>query len=246
MKRTIKKTAKNLLRIVCFLVLAFLFAVSGINLYIILTVKDQISAPAAVSVQNADCIMVLGAGVRADGTPSPMLRDRLDAAVELYNAGVCDRILMSGDHGTKYYNEVKTMKDYVVAKGVDPDQVFLDHAGFSTYESVYRAKEIFGAKKIIIVTQKYHLYRALYDARCLGLEAYGAYSEGDQYAGQAYRNLREAGARVKDFFITIYKPLPTYLGDAVPMQSSSGSITESALPVGSVVARSGYIQEVIC
>ena len=226
MKRKVKKAAKRLVTVFCFLVIACLFAVSAINLYVIMSVKGQISSPDVVSVADADCIMVLGAGVKADGTPSLMLRDRLDAAVELYNAGVCDRILMSGDHGTKYYNEVKAMKNYVVAKGVDPEQVFLDHAGFSTYESVYRAREIFKADKIIIVTQKYHLYRAVYDARCLGLEAYGVYSAGDRYAGQAYRNLREAVARVKDFFITIYKPLPTYLGDAIPVQGSNGSLTD--------------------
>lgn len=225
MKRTVKKCAKYFLRIFCCIVLAVLFAVSAINLYVIVSVRSRISAPAEATVQDADCIMVLGAGVKPDGTPSLMLRDRLDAAVALYQAGVCDRILMSGDHGTQYYNEVKAMKDYVVAHGVDAKQVFLDHAGFSTYESVYRAKEIFKADKMIIVTQKYHLHRAVYDAKKLGIDAYGVYSAGDHYAGQPYRSLREAVARVKDFFITIYKPLPTYLGDAIPVQGDNGNIS---------------------
>lgn len=225
MKGLVKKTAKIILIIPLSLLLIIMLAGLGINIYVVLSAKNHISAPDAVSQQDVDCILVLGAGIKADGTPSRMLRDRLDAAVELYNAGVCDRILMSGDHGSKYYNEVKTMKNYVVSKGVNPDNVILDHAGFSTYESAYRAKEIFGVEKAIIVTQKYHLYRAVYDARRLGIDASGAYSQGDHYAGQIYRSAREAVARVKDFLITIYKPQPTYLGDG---ESSISSASEPA------------------
>ncbi|MBQ7288548.1 MAG: YdcF family protein [Clostridia bacterium] len=217
MKKVIKKVAKPLFRLVCFIIITTLLTVSAINLYIIFSVNNFISVPDTITVEDADCILVLGAGVRPDGTPSLMLQDRLNTAVELYNAGLCDKILMSGDHGTKYYNEVQAMENYAVEKGIPSEQIFLDHAGFSTYESVYRAKEIFKADKVVIVTQKYHLYRAVYDARRLGLEAYGVQSEGDNYAGQSYRSLREAFARVKDFFITIYKPMPTYLGESIPV-----------------------------
>lgn len=218
MERTVKKVSKSLLRVLCFVVIAVLLTVLAVNVYVILTTKPLITKPDAVSMKDVDCILVLGCGVRPDGTPSLMLQDRLNTAVELYDAGVCNLILMSGDHGTKHYNEVKAMKEYAVGKGVDPSRVFLDHAGFSTYESVYRAKEIFKAEKIIVVTQKYHLYRALYDANRLGIDACGVASEGENYAGQSYRNLREMVARVKDFIITIYKPLPTYLGEDIPLQ----------------------------
>ena len=126
----------------------------------------------AKSVQT-DCILVLGAGVRDNGSPSHMLEDRLKKAIELYRAEISPKLLMSGDHGRVGYNEVGVMKRYAVREGVPESNVFMDHAGFSTYESLRRAKEVFGVQKVLIVTQGYHLYRALYIARQLGLEAYG-------------------------------------------------------------------------
>ena len=100
----------------------------------------------------------------------------------------------------------------------------MDHAGFSTYESMYRAKEVFCARRVVIVTQKYHLYRAIYVARALGLEAYGVAAAGDDYGGQLYRDIREVLARNKDFFTSIFKPQPEYLGKAIPV-SGNGDIT---------------------
>jgi len=100
----------------------------------------------------------------------------------------------------------------------------MDHAGFSTYETVYRAKEVFGAERIIIVTQEYHMYRALYIAQALGLEAYGVASDYREYAGQEMRDIREVLARVKDFGMVIFKPEPTYLGEAIPV-SGNGELT---------------------
>ena len=104
-----------------------------------------------------DCILVLGAGVNED-EPSDMLRDRLDTAIELYNTGIAPKILMSGDHGCEDYDEVNVMKNYAIAKGVPSEDIFMDHAGFSTYESLYRAKAVFGAERVVVVSQKYHLY----------------------------------------------------------------------------------------
>ena len=98
---------------------------------------------------------------------------------------------MSGDHGKADYDEVNIMKKFAIDKGVESEDIFMDHAGFSTYESIYRAKEIFGAKDIAIVTQKYHLYRALYIANKLGLEAYGVNSDPRRYSGASYRELRQ-------------------------------------------------------
>ena len=131
---------------------------------------------------------------------------------------------MSGDHGKKEHDEVNIMKNYVVERGIPSENIFMDHAGFSTYESIYRAKEIFQVKKIVIVTQKYHLYRALYIANRLGIEAYGVGSDPRQYVGATNREIREILARDKDFIKCIFKPKPTYLGYTIPV-SGNGDVT---------------------
>ena len=174
-----------------------------------------------------DCVLVLGAGVWGD-SPSHLLEERLNRGVEVYNTGCTNRILMSGDHGRIEYDEVNVMKDFAIDKGAISEEVFMDHAGFSTYESMYRAKEIFQVKKVVIVTQKYHLYRAVYNARKLGLDAYGVAADGQYNFSlpvRSYNNIREAMARCKDFLWCIFKPEPTYLGDAIPI-SSSGVLTD--------------------
>jgi vancomycin permeability regulator SanA len=131
---------------------------------------------------------------------------------------------MSGDHGQVEYDEVSAMRDYVLDNGIPAENVFLDHAGFSTYDSIYRARDVFGAKKIIIVSQRYHLYRALYLAQSLGLEAVGVDAELRTYVGQAWRDTREVIARVKDFAYGVFKPKPTYLGEQIDL-SGDGRIT---------------------
>ena len=153
-----------------------------------------------------------------------MLKDRLIRALELYNAGAAPKLLMSGDHGQNEYNEVGAMKNYAIENGVPSEDVFMDHAGFSTYETIYRAKEVFEAKKVIIVTQEYHLYRALYIAKKLGVDAYGVSCDLNVYAGQSARDIREVLARNKDFFKCIFKPEPKYLGDVIPI-SGDGNLT---------------------
>ena len=153
-----------------------------------------------------------------------MLADRLNQGIELYQAGAADRLLMSGDHGRAEYDEVNVMKAYAMERGIPSEHIFMDHAGFSTYESMYRARDVFEAKKVIIVTQRYHMYRALYVARALGLDAYGVTSDPWQYQGQTYRELREMAARIKDFFYVILKPKPTYLGDTIPVYGD-GNVT---------------------
>ena len=210
---------KLIMALIALGVLAFV-AVMGINLYIVTSTKGDIkSAPT----EDYDCILVLGAGVR-DGKPRPMLQDRLNYAIDLYRKGVAPKLLMSGDHGRKDYDEVNIMKQYAIDMGVPSEDIFMDHAGFSTYESLYRAKEIFKADKIIIVTQKYHLFRALYIAESLGLEAHGYASDPQKYAGSTFREFREVLARNKDFLYCIFKPKPTYLGEAIPV-SGNGDLT---------------------
>lgn len=150
-------------------------------------------------VDNYDCILVLGAGLKADGTPSDMLTDRVKTACSLYDPARPIPIIMSGDH-TDSYNEVAAMKKLATSLGVDSSDVFLDHEGYSTYESVWRVKEVFGAKRVLIVTQEYHLTRALFIARELGLEADGIPADLRAYRGATYRHLREYLARYKDMF----------------------------------------------
>lgn len=200
-------------------------ALLGINLWVTGTVREQIlTEEEAAGLQDIDCIVVLGCQVRSDGTPSHMLEDRLKRAVSLYDRGAAPKLLMSGDHGTQGYDEVDAMKRYAVEAGIPSEDVFMDHAGFSTYETVYRAKEIFGAEKIIVVTQQYHLYRAMYIAQAMGMEVYGVAADYRQYSGQFARDAREVLARVKDFGMTIFWPEPTYLGEAIPI-SGNGELT---------------------
>ena len=210
--------------LLCLGILGIGFVV-GINVAVKGSVEDQIlSAEEAAKLMNVDCILVLGCGVREDGSPSAMLHDRLLRGVELYELGAAPKLLMTGDHGREDYDEVYAMKAFAVNAGVDAKDVFMDHAGFSTYESMYRAKEIFQAKRIIVVTQEYHLYRALYIAKSLGLEAFGVSSNYRAYSGQPIRDVREVLARVKDFATTIYQPEPTFLGEVVPI-SGDGNLT---------------------
>lgn len=223
-KQSVKKV---LLRVfLVFTILALLGAASvfGINIYIKSSTKKKIlTLEEASALEGIDCILILGAGVWGE-RPTHMLEDRLDYGIALYKAGASNRLLMSGDHGRKNYDEVNVMKKYAIGEGVPSPDVFMDHAGFSTYESLYRARDIFEAKRIIIVTQEYHLYRALYIADKLGLEAYGVPSNPRSYAGQRARDIREVLARVKDFFYVTIKPEPTYLGESIPV-SGDGNVT---------------------
>lgn len=173
---------------------------------------------------NPDCILVLGAAVRGD-TPSKMLQDRLDVAVALYKEKVADKLLLSGDNGQINYNEVVVMQKYVLEAGVPAEDIFLDYAGFSTYESMYRARDVFLVESAVVVTQKYHLYRALQIGRALGLTVRGVASDQEEYAGQDYRDLREVAARIKDVFQTILQPKPTYLGPEIPI-AGNGEVTQ--------------------
>ncbi len=223
-KQKTKKRIKAAFIAVFIMCCVLLAALIYIDFYIRNSVAEFIVTAEDAAVLDADCILVLGAGVRQNGEPSDMLRDRLDISLELFFSGASDRLLMSGDHGSVDYDEVNTMKSYAVKAAVPSECVFMDHAGFSTYESMYRAKAVFCAEKIIIVTQEYHLYRALYVAKSLGLEAYGVAADRHVYAGQAYRDVREILARAKDFAMCVIKPLPTYLGDAIPV-SGDGNVT---------------------
>ena len=196
---------------------SMMIIVLAVNGFVKSSTKNQILEEGEwSSLDDVDCILVLGAGVWGD-RPSPMLEDRLLEGIKLYKNNVSPKIMMTGDHGTKEYDEVNVMKAFAIENGVPSGDIFMDHAGFSTYESIYRARDVFAAKKIIIVTQEYHLYRALYIANELGIEAYGVPSDPRQYVGALYRELREILARNKDFIQCIFKPKPTYLGEVIPI-----------------------------
>ncbi len=225
---TSDKKKKSVFKIMVYsfflLFLIGMICIFGINAYVVASTKKQIlSEEKWQGIKNFDCILILGAGIWGD-KPSPMLQDRLDRGIELYQKGIAPKILVSGDHGRADYDEVNIMKNYIVQAGVPSEDIFMDHAGFSTYDSIYRSKHIFEVNRMIIVTQKYHLYRALYIANQLGIKAYGVPTVSKKYSGQTYRDLREIFARDKDFVKSILKPSSKYLGDVIPV-SGDGNIT---------------------
>lgn len=220
MKRIFVNTVKVFLTAAAVLIAAALL----INFYIVRKTKSGILKAENLKTDTADCILILGAGVR-NGKPTPMLRDRLLTGIELYEKGTAKKIIMSGDHGSSDYDEVNTMRLFAVEKGVPEEDIFMDHAGFSTYDSVYRAKNVFEADNIIIVSQRYHLYRALYVSEKLGVKACGVSANLNKYGGQLKREIREILARDKDFFKCIAKPEPAFLGDKIPV-SGDGRATK--------------------
>lgn len=217
------KKILKILMIICIIIFLVIIFIFGINYYVKYSVKNRIIESNEIKDNNFDCILILGAGVRGKN-PSPMLEERLLMGIKLYKDGIAPKIIMSGDHGQVDYDEVNVMKKYAIDNGVPSEDIFMDHAGFSTYDSIYRAKDIFKVKSMVIVSQEYHLYRALYIAKKLGIDSYGVKSDIKTYSGQLYRDLREIAARNKDFVKTIFKPKPNYLGTAIPV-SGNGDIT---------------------
>lgn len=224
-KKGVKKLIIKIIFWIIFLCVLLVLSVTGINLYMTGSVKDNILSLDEAKDLGADCIIVLGAGVRNDNTPTKMLEDRIIIGDRLYNENAANKIIMSGDHGRKEYDEVNVMKKYAIDEGIPSEDIFMDHAGFETYDTMYRAKEIFGVKKVVIVTQKYHLYRALYIAKSLGLEAYGVSSDLRYYSKKmVYWKFREYIARVKAFGKCIWKPESQYLGEPIDVKAS-GDVT---------------------
>ena len=168
---------------------------------------------------DPQCALILGCSVHPDGSPSLMLKDRLDCGILLYKTGVVDRLLLSGDAGQVEYNEVGAMHSYCLSQGVPEEALLLDQAGFSTYESVYRAQSVIQVERMVIVTQKYHIFRALQIAEGLGIDSLGVCSDQSNYDYAVQRELREVLARTKDLFQTALKLPPAYAGDVVPSQS---------------------------
>ena len=211
-------------KIIKLLIILLVVAIT-INIYVVLRTKKQIITIEDNDLKDIDCILVLGASIR-NNKPSPMLEDRLKTSMEIFNNKITDRILVSGDHTEENYDEVNVMKKYLIENNIPSEKIFMDHAGISSYDSIYRAKKIYKANRIIIVTQKYHLYRSLYIAKKLDIEAYGVVADKREYQNQSKRDIREFLARIKDFFKCIYKPTSNYLGEVHPI-SCNGDDTNS-------------------
>ena len=209
--------------ITCIIVIILLFIIV-VNLYEIFSSKNQILEDENTKIENIDCLLVLGAGIINNERPTLMLKDRLDKSIELYKKGIAPKIIMSGDHSSVNHNEVIIMKNYAIERGVPSEDIFMDHAGFCTYDSIYRAKEIFGVKNMIIVTQKYHLYRSIFIANFLGVKSYGIKSDARKYTKMPYHLIREMLARCKNFLKCIFRMKPKYLGERISLKQS-GDVT---------------------
>ena len=197
------KKLKRIFLSVCAVFLAFLITIVCINASVVGTATQKILEIEQASELDCDYVLVLGCGLKSDGSPSDMLHDRVSVGAQVFSFGAQGKLLLSGDRSGESYNEVSAMEALASELGVDTEDIERDYSGFSTYESVLRAKELFGAEKILIITQKYHLYRALYIADSLGVEAYGTPADLRTYRGQIYRDVREIAARVKDFFLVL-------------------------------------------
>ena len=224
----ILKRVIQLIIIIAILVLgvsAYVSASTSQNIALSYTGAD-ISDEASDALRDIDpqCILVLGCAVWDGNQPSPMLKDRLDTAIALYKEGAAPKLLLSGDNSIPEYSEPDCMYQYALDNGVPDEDIFLDFAGFSTYDSVYRAKAVFCADRMIIVTQKYHMFRSLKIAESLGIDARGVSSDQRKYTGRYYREIREVLARDKDLIKCIYKPEPTFLGDKIPVDGD-GHVT---------------------
>lgn len=219
------------IRLVGLAVALVIIIVGGINLYVIMfgqsrtmTVEEVANHP---DYQHNVPILVLGAGVINNETPSNILAKRLDTALALHQAMPNHPLIMSGDHREDNYNEVAVMKDYLVAHGIDSQQIYLDHAGYSTYDSLYRFKKILKHDKVIIVTQGYHLSRALMLAQSLGIEAVGVAAE-EVDSTRMQREVREVGARLKDFAVAYFGYRPPQPEEAYAFSlDDSGDVTNT-------------------
>lgn len=202
------KTYKKILLVLGVILLTIFVYAMGINYYVKYTVIDRIKD--TDEIKNIDTLIVLGAKVHDDGRLSLMLKDRLDKTIEVYNKLDIKRVIVSGDSEHKDYDETTKMKEYLINNGIPEEDIIVDIYGLSTYDSIYRLKNVYGINKSIIITQKYHLYRSIYIANSLGIEAYGIPASGEDYFGQTAREIREILARNKDFLTSLFNMKSKY------------------------------------
>ncbi len=194
---------KFILVIIAIVALVAIFAFS-LNIFVILRTRSHIIELSELESDSYDCILVLGAGLRPDGTPSDMLSDRLSIAISLFENGVSDTLLLSGDRTDDSYDEVSAMKKYCTDRGVSESNIVCDNVGYSTFETMHNTKLDGRFEKLLIVTQDYHLYRAVYIALGMDFEEVdGVCANPREYRGQIFRDAREMIARIKDFFFVL-------------------------------------------
>ena len=203
------KTYKKILLILGVILLTIFVYAMGINYYVKCTVMDRIKD--IDEIKDVDTIIVLGAKVHNDGRLSLMLKDRLDKTIEVYNKLDIKKVIVSGDSEHKDYDETTKMKEYLINNRIPEEDIVVDVYGLSTYDSIYRLKNVYNIDKVVIITQNYHLYRSLYIANSLGIDAYGIPSSGEDYFGQTTRELREILARNKDFLTSLFNVKSKYL-----------------------------------
>lgn len=211
-----RRRLKRLLQLALIVLGIALLAFAGVNLVVWWPARTGIVEPSEA--RPAQAALVLGAGVWPDGRPTPVLKDRLDTGLDLYRSGKVGKILCTGDHGQDDYDEVNAMRRYLEEHGVPPEDIFMDHAGFDTYDSMYRARQVFEVQSAVVVTQEFHLPRALYLARSMGIRAEGVSATRQPYLDDGWYSVRELAARVKAFAEVAARREPRYLGPAIPIE----------------------------
>ena len=198
----IKRITDKSLQIVILLIALFMAFTAVINTYVVLSAGPDIKDYDDFD-GNYDYIIVLGCGIIDNTYPTDLMADRLDMAIRLYESGAAPLILLSGDHRVDDYNEVAVMKNYMISRGIPEEVIFCDDLGLSTNETMQRASALFDVDSAVIVTQRYHLYRAIYLARNYGIDCEGVIATGHIFVAQPYYSAREVLARVKDFIFCI-------------------------------------------
>jgi len=210
---------KKYLKIFLYLIIIGLVAVLSVNVYVKSSTKKYISHTLKKFPKN-DVGIIFGAGINGD-QPSKYLKDRLDAGILLYKAKRINKILLSGDNGREEYDELTVMKNYCFSHGVDTTKIFIDYAGFDTYSTMYRAKHIFKIKKATLISQEYHLNRAIYIGQKLGIKSVGYSANKGEYLGYKYVTFREYLSIFKSFFDVLRNREPRFLGNPININGPS-------------------------
>lgn len=210
---------KKYLKILVYLFIIGLIAVFSVNIYVQSTTKTNIYNSIKRFPKN-DVGIIFGAGINGN-QPSKYLKDRLDAGISLWKAKRINKILLSGDNGREEYDELTVMKNYCYSHGVDTTKIFIDYAGFDTYSTMYRAKHIFKIKRATLISQKYHLNRAIYIGQQLGIKSVGYSANKGEYLGYNYVCFREYLSTFKSFFDVLRNREPHFLGGEININGES-------------------------
>ena len=210
---------KKLFKKLIYLFIIGAIAIISVNWYVKSSTRDLIHHTVNNLPKN-EVGIIFGAGINGD-QPSKYLKDRLDAGILLYKTHKIDKILLSGDNGRDEYDELTVMKTYCFNHGVDTTKIFIDYAGFDTYSTMYRASHIFKIKKATLISQEYHLNRAIYIGQKLGVKSIGFSANKGEYLGYQYVTFREYGSIFKSFFDVLRNREPRFLGNEININGVS-------------------------